>query len=36
MVGLAFGLVYVRKRKPLQLTLAHIVTDVVGFAYAFL
>jgi len=35
-IGLVYGLVYLRKRKLLQLTLAHIVTDVVGFAYAFL
>lgn len=35
-VGLVYGLVYLRKRKLLQLTLAHIAIDMVGFAYAFL
>lgn len=35
-VGFVFGYIYVRRRKLLIISIAHILTDIVGFGMAFL
>ena len=35
-VGFVFGYIYVRRRKLLVISIAHILTDIVGFGMAFL
>ena len=35
LIGLAYGLVYAKRRRLLNISIAHIVTDIVGFYFAF-
>ncbi len=35
-IGLVFGIVYAKRRKLLNISIAHIVTDIVGFYFAFM
>ncbi|RLE73380.1 MAG: hypothetical protein DRJ37_00450 [Thermoprotei archaeon] len=36
LIGLAYGLVYAKRRRLLNISIAHIVTDIVGFYFAFM
>ena len=36
LIGLIYGYVYIKRRRLLTLSLAHIITDVIGFYFAFM
>ena len=36
LIGLVYGFVYARRRKLLNISIAHIVTDIIGFYLAFM
>ena len=35
-IGLVYGYVYIKRRKLLVLSIAHVITDIIGFSLAFL
>jgi len=36
LIGLVYGFIYAKRRKLLNISIAHIVTDIIGFYFAFM